>query len=483
MTPPAAPRDVTSTAPSLDAVADRGRVTPSRRWRPRAPSLAVLGGCSVGLLGAVLALSMPLPRADGARHQGVLAARLGAPRDGDGRASVSRPPSSDGPAVTPPPDLPAEFDVVWQALRIIRDEYVDPSAVDAGTLAQGAVRGIVEALGDTGHTIYLTPEEVEVEADALDGKVTGIGVLVDDRSGVPLIISVIDGSPADEAGLRAGDLILAVDGERVERLVPRELFTRVRGRAGTVVRLTIEREGEPAPVEVSMERERITVAAASWAFVPGSDVALVRLVQFSAGAAQALRDAVTEALAAGATGLVLDLRGNPGGLVDEATSTVGVFQEDGVAFRQQDRSGRVTDVPVRGRTVAPDVPLVVLVDYGSASSAEIVAAALRDSGRARLVGEQTFGTGTVLNGFDLADGSSIRLGVLRWLTPSGDTIFRVGVAPDEVVELRPGAAALEPGDLLGMTAAEFESGGDHQLQRAVAMLEGQEGASGSDPAG
>jgi carboxyl-terminal processing protease len=130
-------------------------------------------------------------------------------------------------------------------------------------------------------------------------------------------------------------------------------------------------------------------------------------------------------------------------------------------------------VSVRGRAVAPDIPLVVLVDYGSASSAEIVASALRDNGRARLVGEQTYGTGTVLNSFGLRDGSALRVGVLRWLTPEGESIFATGVAPDEVVARAPGAAALRPPDLIELTAEEFARSDDVQLRRAVELLTGE----------
>jgi carboxyl-terminal processing protease len=282
----------------------------------------------------------------------------------------------------------------------------------------------------------------------------------------------VSGSPADAAGMQEGDVIVSVDGERVERLPPDELVSRVTGEVGTSVRLGIERPGRDAPLEVTIVRALVTVPPVDWAFAPGTDVAVLRLVQFSGGAAGELRLALREAQDAGATGIVLDLRGNPGGLVDEATSAVGAFLADGLVFRQRDRDGTVTEVPTRGDLVAPDIPLVVLVDYGSASAAEIVAAALRDAGRGRLIGEQTYGTGTVLNTFGLPDGSAIRLGVLEWLTPSGEHIFRVGVAPDEVVERRPGAAPLEPGDLVGMTALDLRVSGDEQLLRALEVIGG-----------
>jgi carboxyl-terminal processing protease len=378
--------------------------------------------------------------------------------------------SAGGAEATPRPALDPEL--LDRALDIIADNYVDAGALSTENLTRGAIRGIVEALGDEGHTAYLNPEEVQAERDALDGRVRGIGVFIDQRSGLPRVISVVSGSPADRAGLQEDDLIVSVDGERVERMPPGELVSRVTGEAGTSVRLGIERPGRSDPLEVSIVRAVVEVRPVDWAFAPGSDVAVVRLIQFSAGAAAELRSAVREAQEAGATGIVLDLRGNPGGLVDEAVSTVGAFMADGIVFRQRDRDGPVTDVPVRGDLVAPDIPLVVLVDYGSASAAEIVAAALRDGGRAVLLGEQTYGTGTVLNTFGLPDGSAIRLGVLEWLTPTGEHIFRVGVAPDEVVERRPGGAALEPGDLVGMTAADLGASGDEQLRRALEVLDG-----------
>ncbi|CAN5675877.1 S41 family peptidase [soil metagenome] len=368
---------------------------------------------------------------------------------------------------TPGPDLA----LLEEAVRIIGERFVDADDVTTEGLTRGAIRGLVEALGDDGHTVYLTPEEVQAERDALDGRVTGIGVLIDRRAGTPVVISVVDGSPADLAGLRGGDLIVRVDGLDVARLPFADLAALVRGDPGTPVRLSVRRVGEAMPFDVSIVRALVEVAPVTWARVPGSEVAVVRIVQFSAGAGRETLQAVREAQAAGARGLVLDLRGNPGGLVDEAVASAAVFMPEGVVYRQRDRRGRDSAVRVRGETVAPDVPVAVLVDYGTASSAEILAAALRDNDRAVLVGERTFGTGTILNTFDLSDGSAIRLGVLEWLTPDGDRVFRVGLEPDETVALDAGAVALGPSDLVGMTAGDVERSGDRQLQRAVGLLD------------
>jgi carboxyl-terminal processing protease len=365
-----------------------------------------------------------------------------------------------------------DSELVAEALRILDERYVDESALTTENLTAGAIRGMVEALGDEGHTAYLTPEEYAAEQDALDGRVLGIGVLLDQRSRAPLVISVMDGSPADRAGLRAGDIIASVDGVEASRLPLDELARLVRGEAGTRVRLAIERPGEADPIDVTIVRESVEIEPASWARIPGSDVAVVRIVQFSQSAGARSREAIADALAAGAGGIVLDLRGNPGGLVNEAVDVVSAFLDGGVAYREASGDGSVRDVAIPdGRAITTDAPVIALVDYATASSAEIVAAALRDNERGVIVGEQTFGTGTVLNTFELSDGSALKVGVRTWLTPDGETVFRVGVRPDHEVRSAPGAPLLRPADLASMTADDFASSGDLALRRAVGLLE------------
>jgi carboxyl-terminal processing protease len=365
-----------------------------------------------------------------------------------------------------------DTELLDEAVRLIDDRFVDQDAVDRESLTRGALRGLIDALGDDAHTVYLTPEELEVEQDALEGRVTGIGVLIDRRAGQPVVISVMDGSPADLAGLRTGDVLLAVDGQELARRPEGELQDLVRGEPGTSVRIGFDRPGEPIPRELTIVRREIDVPPVSWARVPGSSAALLRIIQFSTDASGQTLRAVREAIEAGAKALVIDLRGNPGGLVDEAVLVAGAFIEDGVAYRQRDREDVVEDVPVRGPTVAGDIPLVVLVDYGTASSAEIVTAALRDNGRATIIGERTFGTGTILSTYKLSDGSALRLGTLEWLPPTGESAFRVGLEPDELVALDPGAAALQPSDLVGMTASDVGASGDRPLERAIELLDG-----------
>jgi carboxyl-terminal processing protease len=371
-----------------------------------------------------------------------------------------------GPGTLIPEGAPADFGVFWEALELVQDRYVDTTKLGDENLTWGAIRGMVDALGDTGHTAFLTPDEVLAQTDQLTGRISGIGIMVDTRAGSPLVISVFDGSPADRAGLRAGDLITSVDGQTTERLSVDEIIGLVRGEAGTTVTLGI-RHRDGSTDELPIVRAEIEVAPVAWAFVPGTRIADVRLVQFSDGAADGIRDALEEAIEQGATGLVLDMRGNPGGLVHEAVAIASMFLADGVVYQEQDRSGTRREIGTTGIPVAPDLPMTVLVDYGSASSAEIVAAALQDNDRARVIGQRTFGTGTVLNVFPLSDGSAIRLGVIEWLTPDGAGIFETGIAPDIEVALPADGAPIEPNELGDLTRREFRRSGDTQLRRAV----------------
>jgi carboxyl-terminal processing protease len=205
--------------------------------------------------------------------------------------------------------------------------------------------------------------------------------------------------------------------------------------------------------------------------VPGTDVAMIRLEQFATGATKGIQDAVRDATAAGATSIVLDLRGNPGGYVNEAIGVTSQFVGDGIVYQSIDASGKTEKIPVEPGGVATEIPLVVLADGSSASSAEIVTGAIQDAERGTVVGEKTFGTGTVLGRFDLSDGSSMRIGVERWITRDGRPIWREGLEPDIKVELADDALPLIPDDLRELTATELDAATDAQLLRALEYLE------------
>lgn len=391
-------------------------------------------------------------------------------------------PSRDGlPVVTPnpgptasqPPDAPTDFGLFWEAFNRIRQKFVGRGELTDEQLTYGAIRGLIDALGDTGHSVFLTPEALAADNQSLGGTVTGIGVLLGDRGGRPVIVSVISGGPASRAGLRSGDLILEVDGEDVSRLLPEEVAPQIRGKAGSSVVLTIERPSTGERLEFPMVREEISVPAAGWTMVPGTDFALLRLIQFSQGAGNALRAARDEAIDAGARGLILDLRSNPGGFVDEAVNVASLFIADRTVYVAEDANGDRQPVRTNAAVGATELALVVLIDEGTASSAEIVAGALQSADRGPLVGQTTFGTGTVLETYELADGSAIRLAVQRWLTPDGELIFGRGIRPTFDVALAGDELPLEPDEVRTLTPEGVRQMTDAQLLRAIELLEGR----------
>jgi carboxyl-terminal processing protease len=366
--------------------------------------------------------------------------------------------------------LPAQFATLTEAWKVLQDNFVDPSALDPTKLVYGSVNGLVEAIGDTGHTRFLTPDQVKEQHTSLSGSIVGIGALMDTAQGVPIIQSVIPGGPADRAGLRSGDRILEIDGTTTDGQDIDAVVKRIRGDAGTTVKLSVLHDGETAPVQYSIVREQVTVPAVAWAMVPGTTIADLRLEEFSNGSAKEVEDAITAAKKAGATGMVLDLRGNPGGYVGEAVDIASQFLKDGVVFQQRDKTGKVTPSPVKPGGEAIDLPLEVLVDAGSASSAEIVAGAIQDAERAQLIGHKTFGTGTVLSEFNLKDGSALLVGTVEWLTRNGRQIWKQGIEPDVPLESDPVGKIVPPSDLTKLGAAGLTKSGDAPLLKAIELL-------------
>jgi carboxyl-terminal processing protease len=280
----------------------------------------------------------------------------------------------------------------------------------------------------------------------------------------------MDGSPAQQAGLHPGDIILKVNGENVAGMPIDQVVGRILGPAGTSVTLTIMTPGTEETRDVTLVRAHITLQNVIWRQLPGTRIAHVRIVAFSQGVTDDLERALREIQQEGLAGVILDVRSNPGGLLSEAIGAASQFLESGNVLLEKDAQGKTTAVPVLKGGLAPDLPLVVLIDAGTASAAEIVSGALQDAERARLVGETTFGTGTVLNEFKLSDGSALLLATEEWLTPNGRTIWHQGIAPDVQVTLEQGTSPLLPQAEEGMTPAQLQSSGDSQLLRALELL-------------
>jgi carboxyl-terminal processing protease len=369
-----------------------------------------------------------------------------------------------------PPEVADTFRPFWQAWRITEKHYVDREAVQPQRLMRGALRGMIASLGDTGHTTYLTPEQRRQMEEEIKGEFEGIGAFVTLRKRLPTVMAVIPKSPAQAAGIQAGDVFVEVDGKPVGGLSVEEVAKRVRGPAGTSVKLRMLRKGKPEPLPFTVKRARVEVPSVSWHMLPGEKVAHLAIHHFVRNTDAELRQALAAARAGGARGLLLDLRGNPGGLKEQAVAVTSEFLKDGVVFLEQDASGHRTPIPVLPGGKATDLPLVVLIDEGTASASEICAGAIQDHARGKLVGTRTFGTGTVLQPFALSDGSALLLAVAQWLTPKGRQIWHKGITPDETVALPQGAAVLMPEAESKLTAADLARSEDRQLLKGLELL-------------
>lgn len=355
-----------------------------------------------------------------------------------------------------------------EALDTVRDDYVDQEAIDPKKQTYGAIEGMLDALGDEGHTRFLTPEERERTREGLSGTYEGIGIEVEHKDDKVVVVAPIEDSPADRAGVEAGDVVVAVDGKRARDEDLSEVVEKIRGPEGTDVKLTVLRGGKERMFD--LERAEIEVPVVSWTLIPGSDVAHVRLASFSNDSAEKLREAFEEGRAAGARHFVLDLRNNPGGSLDQAVEMAGDFLEPGsVVYVRKNSSGEREEIKIEDGAEPTAAPMAVLVNRGTASSAEILAGALRDNDRATVIGKTTFGTGTVLSEFVLRDGSAILLGVAEWLTPDGDFIRETGIAPDVEVSLEEGAEPLTPSEARNLSREKILER-DAQLRRAFENL-------------
>jgi len=369
-----------------------------------------------------------------------------------------------------PPNAEANFKLMAEAWNTIERVYVDRKAIDPQHITYGAIGGMVDSLGDTGHSRFLTPQMLKQERNLTRGRFEGIGAEVQMKNGQLVIVAPIDGSPAQQAGLKPGDIILKVDNQEVSGLPLDQAVERILGPAGTRVKLTVLNPKTTTTRDVTLIRASITVRSITWHLLPGTSVVDLRIATFSRGVTEDLRKALLTLEKERMTGLILDLRNNPGGLLDEAVSAASQFLSAGNVLLEKNAAGKIHPVPIKSGGAATSLPLVVLINGGTSSGAEIVAGALQDAHRAKLVGEKTFGTGTVLQTFSLSDGSALMLAIEEWLTPDGHVIWHHGITPDVVVALPPEVTPLIPTTEEGLTAEEFRKSKDVQLLRALDLL-------------
>ncbi|MCZ7573824.1 MAG: S41 family peptidase [Ardenticatenaceae bacterium] len=350
---------------------------------------------------------------------------------------------------------PANFGVFWEAWDLLKREfYGDLPQGQAVTYA--AIRGILSTLGDP-NTVLVEPVQHQREKEEFSGEFGGIGAFVaTNEQGQLIIVSPIDDTPAARADLRADDIILKVDGKEITGLSQDDAVNLIRGPVGTEVTLEIQRPGQENTFTVTLTREKIPDPTVDHSIIKDTTIGYIRMRFFSARTPEELDKAIGDLKAKGATKLILDLRNNPGGLLDSAIVTASQFLDSGIVAYQQSKDGSRQELAVQPGGLALDIPLVVLVNEGSASASEIVAGALQDHGRAKLVGHQTFGKGTVQIPFTLSDGSSLHVTIAHWLTPNGTDLSQQGLAPDVWVDI---------------SDDDRQAGRDPQVERALDLIQ------------
>jgi len=361
------------------------------------------------------------------------------------------------PATTPAAaaDTNQLFKPFWEAWEIVHEQYVD-QPVDDLELMRGAIDGLLGSLGDE-HTSYMDPDSFKTANEHLEGKeYEGIGAWVDITGEYLKIISPMPGSPAEKAGLKTGDVILKVDQEDMTGIAGDLVLKKVLGPAGSKVTLTIQRKGVEELIDFTIQRAKI-ITPQTESKLLDNNVAYIRLYTYGDLTAGELRKGLKELLAKKPVGLVLDLRGNGGGYLDTAVAVLSEFFKSGtVVMYEQYGDGEKVTLKTKGGETATEIPLVVLVDEGSASASEITAGAIQDLGRGKLVGAKTYGKGSVQNWIALKNNAgAVRVTVARWLTPNNRQINKVGLTPDVVVEY---------------TDADVQAGRDPQLEKAVELL-------------
>lgn len=346
-----------------------------------------------------------------------------------------------------------EMDIFWEVWNTLENRfYYDLPAEDERV--EGAIQGLVESLDDP-YTAYVPPQIADILREDETGEFEGIGAFVEEApDGGVQIIRVFEDGPADEAGLQAGDIIIAVDGTDVTDMILNEALLLIRGEAGTDVDLTVFRQDETDLLEFTVTRARLAIPTVETQMLD-DNIGYLALFQFNAISSREVRSAVDELLDEGAEAIIFDLRNNPGGFLDEAITVSDLFLPRSLVLVERTVDGDVEEFTADTGDLGEDVPLVVLINENSASASEIVAAAIQDNERGTLVGQTTFGKGSVQLLYNLSNGSQLRVTYANWFTPDDVSISENGVVPDIIVE----------------TADDEVGTGDLQLERAIEFLQ------------
>jgi len=364
---------------------------------------------------------------------------------------------------TPPEDIinaelgqPEEFDfsLFWEAWQVLEEKFVNPEKIDYQEMIYGAISGMVSSLKDP-YTVFMPPEDAKIFKEDVSGEFQGVGMEIDIVKGELTVVAPLEGTPAKLAGLRSGDKIIKVDDTYTREMTTDEAVKLIRGPEGTPVVLTIFREGWLESKEFEIIRDVIEIPSLTWEVKEG-DIAYIRLYHFSETGRSAFQQAAIEILNSSADRIILDLRNNPGGYLQVAQDITGWFLEKGQIVTIEDFGGKEEnkEYKAQGSAQLLPYPLIVLINQGSASASEILAGALRDNRGIMLIGEKSFGKGSVQTLEELKQGS-VKITVAKWLTPNGDLIEGEGLSPDVEIE---------------MTEEDYAEDRDPQLGKAIELI-------------
>ncbi len=348
-----------------------------------------------------------------------------------------------------------DFRLFWDVWSLIRDRYVDAHVPDT-QIFYGALSGLLSSLKDP-YSVFLDPDINQKFTEELSGSFEGVGMEIGVKKNQLVVIAPLPGTPASRAGIRAADAILAIDKADTTGFTADYAVTKIRGKGGTAVVLSIYRNGWKKPKDITLTRERIAIPSVQLEMK--GDIALIKLTHFNADTSGKFRTVVRDMLLKNPKGLIFDLRNNPGGFLDTAVDVASEWIEDGVIVTEKFRNGsKAEEHEARGQARLKGLKTVVLVNEGSASAAEIVAGALKDDGFATLIGKKTFGKGSVQELQSLPDGSAVKITVAKWYTPKGTSIDQNGITPDIAIDL---------------TDEDYTNDRDPQLDAAIKVLHGE----------
>ncbi|MCD6550354.1 S41 family peptidase [bacterium] len=356
--------------------------------------------------------------------------------------------------ICPPENV--DFSLFWEAWEKVHEKFVDPQKLDTKKMTYGAISGMLESLDDP-FTVFFEPRDSEIFSEDLSGRFQGVGMEIGIVKGELQVITPLKGTPAEKAGILAGDKIVKIDGKPSLHISLDEAVKLIRGPEGTQVTLTILREGWEEPRDFIITRSTIKIPSVEWEIKEG-DIAYIKLNNFNQPASYDFNNVAKEILKSPAKKIILDLRNNPGGYLEVARLIAGIFLREGELVAIEDFGGKQPSEEYRskGPGIFSDYPVVVLINKGTASGAEILAAALRDNRGVLLIGEKSFGKGSVQETVKLSDGSSLKITVAKWLTPKKESISGVGLDPD--IEVK-------------MTKEDRQNDKDPQLDKAIEVLE------------